>query len=103
MSNLEFLLLYGVVGLIITMVISNAVHTEMDSGDIIVGTTCWFPLIIVLVVLTVYKTIEKAICGWVGEQMTNLEIALIYFAIGLAFVLVVIELKRYCDIFWITC
>ncbi len=66
MTDLEFLLLYGAMGLMITMVITEIEHTEMDSGDIIMGTTCWFSLIIALIVLTVYKTIKKAVCSGRG-------------------------------------
>ncbi len=58
MTNLEIVLIYGAIGLLFTLVISEIRGSYLSSDDIIFGTTCWPVIIIAMLGLEVYQRIK---------------------------------------------
>lgn len=59
MTNLEIVLIYFVIGLMFTLIISEIRRSYLDRDDILFGTTCWPVIIIAMIGWRVYQRIKR--------------------------------------------
>lgn len=58
MTNLEVVLIYGGIGLLFTLIMSEIRRSVLESDDVLFGTTCWPVIIIAMVGWRIYQTIK---------------------------------------------
>ena len=59
MTNLEVVLIYFIIGLIFTLIVSKVRRCLPDTGVVLFGATCWIVIIIAMLGSKVYKMIKK--------------------------------------------
>lgn len=59
MTNLEIVLIYFIVGLMFTLVISEIRHSYLDREDVLFGMTCWPMIIVAMIGWKLYQRIKK--------------------------------------------
>ena len=61
MTNLEIVLIYFVVGLMFTLVMSEIRRSHLDTDDILFGTTCWPVIIIAMIGWRAYQIVKRRV------------------------------------------
>jgi len=59
MTNLEIMLIYFAIGFVWTLVYWEITHNYFAPEDVLFGVTCWFPIVIAMLMFITAKNIKR--------------------------------------------